>query len=242
MRKIHFDKGFSLIELLITMGILAVILGALTSLFRSTQVSYSTQNELINVQENARSTLDFIVRPLRNAVASSVTISGTAPNQTLSFSVIEDFSRSTASTTTTPANTSTTLNDSTKNWTGSQWQNYYVNINSGTGSGQQKQISSNSSTQLTLSSAWTTIPDTTSDYKILSTHSFSRSGNTLQYTKNGGTATVLSTNITGLTAASSGTAPLSRVDLTLSAQTANIRQDTGQTLSITVNSSVKLNN
>jgi prepilin-type N-terminal cleavage/methylation domain-containing protein len=233
------SKGFSLIELLITMGILAIILGGLVSVFSSTNKTYSTQNEMINVQENARSTLDFIVRPLRNATASSVTITGTSPNQTVSFSVIEDFSRSTG------GNSTTTLIDSTKSWTSNQWSNYYVYINSGTGAmstdSQKKQISSNTSSQLTISSAWSTTPDSTSDYKILSTHSFSISGTNLQYSKNG-TTTTLSTNITGLTASKTGTDPLSRVDLTLSAQTANARQDTGQTLSVTVNSSVKLNN
>jgi hypothetical protein len=85
------------------------------------------------------------------------------------------------------------------------------------------------------------VPDATSDYQILSNHSFSRSGNTLQYAKNGGTVD-LSTGITGLGAQAVGTAPNVRVDLTLSAQTANIRRDTGATGSVTLNSSVKMYN
>ncbi|MBI5603029.1 MAG: prepilin-type N-terminal cleavage/methylation domain-containing protein [Deltaproteobacteria bacterium] len=238
MEVLHSPKGFSLIELLITMGVLGIILAALGGLFTTTSKNYSTQSELINNQENARSTLDFMARLLRDGVSSTVVISGTSPNNTLAFSVIEDFGRSTA------GNTATAINDATKTWTTNQWQNYYVNIHSGTGSGQtSKQIVSNTATQLTISnsSPWTTVPDTTSDYKMMSSHSFSRSGNTLQYTKNGSTVD-LSNYITGLTAQLVGTAPGIRVDLTLSAQTANIRQDTGQTSSVTLNSSVKMYN
>ncbi len=238
MEVLHSPKGFSLIELLITMGVFGIILAALGGLFTTTSKNYSTQSELINNQENARSTLDFMARLLRDGVSSTVVIGGTSPNNTLTFSVIEDFGRSTG------GNTATALNDGTKTWTTNQWQNYYVNIHSGTGSGQtSKQIVSNTASLLTISngSPWTTVPDTTSDYKMMSSHSFSRSGNTLQYTKNGSTVD-LSNNITGLTAQLVGTAPGIRVDLTLSAQTANIRQDTGQTGSVTLNSSVKMYN
>lgn len=238
MEVLHSPKGFSLIELLITMGVLGIILAALGGLFTTTSKNYSTQSELINNQENVRSTLDFMARLLRDGVSSTVVIGGTSPNNTLTFSVIEDFGRSSG------GNTATALNDGTKTWTTNQWQNYYVNIHSGTGSGQtSKQIVSNTASLLTISnsSPWTTVPDTTSDYKMMSSHSFSRSGNILQYTKNGNTVD-LSNNVTGLTAQLVGTAPGIRVDLTLSAQTANIRQDTGQTGSVTLNSSVKMYN
>ena len=238
MEVLHSPKGFSLIELLITMGVLGIILAALGGLFTTTSKNYSTQSELINNQENVRSTLDFMARLLRDGVSSTVVIGGTSPNNTLTFSVIEDFGRSSG------GNTATALNDGTKAWVTNQWQNYYINIHSGTGSGQtSKQIVSNAASLLTIasSSPWTTVPDTTSDYKMMSSHSFSRSGNTLQYTKNGSTID-LSNNITGLTAQLVGTAPGIRVDLTLSAQTANIRQDTGQSGSGTLNSSVKMYN
>lgn len=174
--------------------------------------------------------MEFVVRALRNGVASSVSITGTSPNQSLSLMVVEDVGRSTGS------NNSTTINDTAKSWTTNQWQNYYVQVFSGTGSvSVWKQISSNTATQLTISGTWSTVPDNTSEYRILSDNSFARSGNTLQYTKNGSTSD-LTANITEITASQSGT----RVDITLSAQTTNTRQDTGATGTITLQSKVTL--
>lgn len=62
--------------------------------------------------------------------------------------------------------TSTTLVNSGKAWTTNQWSNYQVRITAGTGLGQFRTISSNTSTTLTVSAAWTTTPDATSVYAI----------------------------------------------------------------------------
>jgi hypothetical protein len=64
------------------------------------------------------------------------------------------------------AGTSTTLSDSTKAWTTNQFVDADVTIVAGTGAGQQRTVSANSATQLTLSAAWTTTPDATSVYSI----------------------------------------------------------------------------
>lgn len=64
------------------------------------------------------------------------------------------------------AGTANTLTDSTKAWTTNQLVDADVTIVSGTGQGQQRTISSNTATQLTLSSNWTTNPDATSVYSI----------------------------------------------------------------------------
>ena len=72
------------------------------------------------------------------------------------------------------AGTSTTLSDSTK-----AWPNYAgstVRIVSGTGAGQSRTISSNTTTQLTVSTAWTTIPTTSSVYAIEQTPTGALSG------------------------------------------------------------------
>lgn len=53
-----------------------------------------------------------------------------------------------------------------KTWTVNQWTNYQVRILSGTGAGQVRTIASNTATTLTVSAAWTTIPDATSVYVI----------------------------------------------------------------------------
>lgn len=68
--------------------------------------------------------------------------------------------------TSTGANTTTTLNNTGKAWTVNQWANYQVKITAGTGVGQVRPIASNTATTLTVTTAWTTIPDSTSVYVI----------------------------------------------------------------------------
>lgn len=62
---------------------------------------------------------------------------------------------------------STTLTDTSKSWTTNQWQNKWVVIVNGTGSGQSRKISSNTSDTLTVVTAWTTNPDPNSVYRIV---------------------------------------------------------------------------
>lgn len=59
-----------------------------------------------------------------------------------------------------------TISNSARNWTTNQWTNYQIRIVSGTGAGQIRTISSNTATQITVSSAWATQPDATSVYNI----------------------------------------------------------------------------
>jgi len=61
--------------------------------------------------------------------------------------------------------TGTTLSDSSKSWIADSWIGYAVYIYAGTGKGQIREITDNTSTQLTLAT-WTTDPDTTSKYYI----------------------------------------------------------------------------
>lgn len=63
-------------------------------------------------------------------------------------------------------NTSTTLNDTTKAWQVNAWTNAQVRITGGTGKGQFRVIASNTSTAITVSSAWTVTPDATSVYAV----------------------------------------------------------------------------
>jgi hypothetical protein len=64
------------------------------------------------------------------------------------------------------AGAASTLTNSAKTWATNQWANYQVRITSGTGAGQIRTIASNTSTVLTVGSAWTTTPDATSVYSI----------------------------------------------------------------------------
>jgi hypothetical protein len=59
-----------------------------------------------------------------------------------------------------------TLTDASRAWTVNQWANTLVKIISGTGVGQYRVVTSNTATILTVNSAWTTAPDTTSVYEV----------------------------------------------------------------------------
>ena len=61
--------------------------------------------------------------------------------------------------------TATTLVNSAKSWSASQWVNYQIRITGGTGAGQVRTITANNATSVTVT-AWTVAPDATSTYVI----------------------------------------------------------------------------
>lgn len=67
--------------------------------------------------------------------------------------------------TSTGMNGSNTLNDTTANFP--VLNNQYVQITAGIGIGQERQIAGSLSTQITIFGSWDTIPDDTSEYKII---------------------------------------------------------------------------
>lgn len=64
------------------------------------------------------------------------------------------------------SSTNNTLVDNTQSWTVNDYANQYVYIIAGTGSGQVRKISSNTSDTLTVDTNWSTNPSTDSDYVI----------------------------------------------------------------------------
>lgn len=60
--------------------------------------------------------------------------------------------------TSTGGNTSTTLNDTSRNWITDQWVNWVVEITSGAADGEDSTITSNTDTQLTFAPAMATVP------------------------------------------------------------------------------------
>ncbi len=60
------NKGFSLIEMLIAIAVFGVLLSALTAFYISHNRQYSVQSQIAAMHDNARSTMDFVVRMLRN--------------------------------------------------------------------------------------------------------------------------------------------------------------------------------
>ncbi len=61
---------------------------------------------------------------------------------------------------------STTLTNAAKSWATNQWNNSQVRLTAGTGAGQIRTVASNTANTLTLSSAWSTAPDATSQYNL----------------------------------------------------------------------------
>jgi len=66
----------------------------------------------------------------------------------------------------TGGNSSTTLANLNRTWTTNQWASWSVMITGGTGNGQVRTVVSNTGTRLTISSAWTTVPDSSSTYEL----------------------------------------------------------------------------
>jgi prepilin-type N-terminal cleavage/methylation domain-containing protein len=60
------NKGFTVVEILVGIVILGVMLGAIYSLFMSANKSQISQDLEVEMQQNARSALDFIGRELKN--------------------------------------------------------------------------------------------------------------------------------------------------------------------------------
>jgi prepilin-type N-terminal cleavage/methylation domain-containing protein len=69
--RLENKTGFSLIELLIGMVVLGIMLTAVYSLFISAGKTQKGQDLEVEMQQNARSAADFIVRELRNKSAIS---------------------------------------------------------------------------------------------------------------------------------------------------------------------------
>lgn len=79
-------------------------------------------------------------------------------------SIVDNAFKSFATGTATSA-TATTLVQTGKTWTASQWVNFQVRITGGTGAGQIRTITANTADTLTVAT-WTTTPDATSTYAI----------------------------------------------------------------------------
>lgn len=63
--------------------------------------------------------------------------------------------------------TSTTLVNSTKSYEPNSLTGAFIIISEGTGKDQQREIASNTATTITVNTPWTTIPDSTSEYRIV---------------------------------------------------------------------------
>ncbi len=85
----------------------------------------------------------------------------------------------TGKTGTATAGAASTLTDGGQAWTTNEYSGLIIQITGGTGAGQSRTIASNTGTVITVSTAWTTNPDNTSQYSI-------EGGDTIDISKNDG--------------------------------------------------------
>lgn len=177
------DKGFTVVELLISMAIVGVVLAGIYDLVVSSSKFYLAQNAIVAMQADGRAAMDFMARELRSTFANPVVSTTAAANDTISFDRVEDTGYSSG------GNSATTLNDLRKTWPGNTFEPssssaYMVRIIAGTGAGQARTINQNTATQLTISAGWGVIPDNTSFYTITINKGFTRTSatdNVLRY-------------------------------------------------------------
>jgi prepilin-type N-terminal cleavage/methylation domain-containing protein len=236
------DKGYTVVELLIAMAIVGIILTGIYDLALSSSRIYLAQNAIVEMQADGRAAMDFLARELRLAFGNPMIDTETTVNDTISFNRMEDTGYSSG------GNSATTLNDTRKSWHSSVFapsatSTYTVRIISGTGTGQERAISGNSSTQFTISQAWGTIPDTTSLYVITSNKGFTRtsaSDNVLRYRIGAtGANNPLAENITGHSFSQPNP---NTISITLTARTRSIDPNTKQYLYYTLTENVRIRN
>lgn len=95
------------------------------------------------------------------SVTNLPTLWGTTGQLISTLGGVKTFASGTAT-----AGAASTLTNSAKTWATNMWANYQVRITAGTGKGQIRVIASNTGTVLTVSAAWTVVPDATSVYSI----------------------------------------------------------------------------
>ncbi len=80
------NRGFSLIELLIAIAIFGILLTALTAFFISQNRQYVFQSQIVEMQDNARAAMDFVVRMVRNSISEElINVTGNPGFHELSF-------------------------------------------------------------------------------------------------------------------------------------------------------------
>src|SRR5262249_29871116 len=102
------EQGFSIAELLITVAIVSVALAGAYNAFLSSSKRLVLQNEVIEMQADARAAMDFMVRELRLAYGNITISTNIAASDTITFDRIEDSGYSSG------GNTNNTLNDTRK--------------------------------------------------------------------------------------------------------------------------------
>jgi Tfp pilus assembly protein PilE len=227
------EQGLTVNELLLAVAIVSVLSAEAYNALVSSSQRLVLQNGIIEMQTDARAAMDFMVRELRLAFGPPTISTTVTTNDTITFDRLEDAGYSSGS------NTITTLNDTRKTWSSSNFTtSYTVGIISGTGAGQARSISAHTSTRLTVSSPWDTPPDSSSVYVITRRKAFTRtsaSDNVLRYTAGGSVNQPLADLITSHTFSQPDA---HTIGITLTAQTRNVDPKTGQKRQYTLTETV----
>jgi hypothetical protein len=96
------------------------------------------------------------------------------------FTLILEYSTTALDSGTASAGDTLVLRDSSKSWTDNAFTNKVLKLTGGTGSGQVRNITSNTDFILTIDKEWDTTPDNTTTYQIID--GFSRMGNVARIT------------------------------------------------------------
>ena len=61
------EKGFTLIELLVALAVSGIVLAGLTTLFTSSTEIYTSQDQIVRLEQDLRATMDMMARGIRMA-------------------------------------------------------------------------------------------------------------------------------------------------------------------------------
>ena len=232
MNTIASEKGYSLLEVLISAGLGVIVLAGAFDVYISSTKSIMGQANIVQMQADTKAAMDNMVAELRMAYTGNTTLaSAIVASNTITFYRTQESGYATGGTTTTLANTN--LN---KAWTVNQFAStsagtYYLWIKTGAGSGQASPatIQSNTSTTLTLASALTTAPSTDSLYFIVRQKTFTLLADmTVRSLITGGKYHLLAQNVTLLQFDQNSPCSATSVCITLSARSKDLDPRTKQ--------------
>jgi len=185
MKTLKSETAFSQVEVVMALAIGGILCMGMFQLYLSSASGALVQNETVQMQADARAAMDIMAQNLRQLYGSATISTTLTPNDTLSFTRLEDSGYSSG------GNTASSLNDTRKAWA--------TNVFAPSGMGQTNSISGNTGSQLSFSSAWGTLPDDKSLYVITRSKTLTRTAdNMLLSSAAGGRSAVLAANITSL--------------------------------------------
>ncbi len=198
MKTLKSETAFTHVEVLMALAISGMLVTGMFQLYLFSASGALVQNETVQMQADARAAMDLIAQDLRQLYGSATISTTLTPNDTLSFTRLEDSGYSSG------GNSAFSLNDTRKSWATNSFApsaagTYVVQIVGGTGMGQTNPISGNTGSQLSLSTGWGTLPDATSLYVITRSKTLTRTAdNMLRSIAAGGRSLLLAANIMSL--------------------------------------------